>query len=139
MGIREEAWSEIMEKFRKQLTEAYNFFQCQPTAFLTEHRHLFKRCSQQNKLAADRDTIHCWLRSVEIAKLAKERYLQHLTTAAAQFFTPKRATTNIRIATHLHPTFLVPQIRPPLDPKPLTIRDHPTNQRSRNTPFPSLQ
>ena len=84
-----------MEKLRKQVTKAYHFFQRQPTAFLTKHRHLFKRRSQHNKLAADRDTIQCWLHSVEIAKLAKERYLQHLTTAAAQFFTPRRAPTNI--------------------------------------------
>ena len=121
MGIytREEAWSTIMEKLRKQKTEAYQFFQRQPTAFLTKHRHLFKRRSQQNKLAADRDAIQCWLRSVETGKLPKERYLQH--PAAAQFFTPRRATTNTQIATPLQPTFLVPQIRPPPDPDRLTI------------------
>jgi hypothetical protein len=56
--------------------------------------YLFERHSLENKLKEDRDTLRCWIKSVEEAKQIQNISMDRMRRNAEQFFTTKEESNN---------------------------------------------
>jgi hypothetical protein len=56
--------------------------------------YLFERHSLEDKLKKDRDSLRCWIRSVEEAKQEQNTLMDHMRKNAEEFFTTREESDN---------------------------------------------